>query len=136
MGDAGSILVKEKDVDKHRNFNVQMLTRTDANWQIKLILSSYTFKDSIGAYSFPDGASDCSNCATDDCRSKCTKSMPKSQAHRDDVCGYTCVENGSWVEGVYTRVHRDLSIIKALRQFMGLPTNVSPSDVGLPGNCQ
>ena len=43
MGDTGSILVKEKNVDKHRNFEVQMFTRTDANWQIKLVLSSYTF---------------------------------------------------------------------------------------------
>ena len=36
-----------------------MLTRTDANWQIKLILSSYTFIESRGAFSFPDGNSDC-----------------------------------------------------------------------------
>ena len=62
--------------------------------------------------------------------------MPYSKAHRDDVCGYTCVENGSWKEGVYTRVHRDFKIIKALRQWMGLSTGVSPSDVGLPSHCQ
>ena len=61
--------------------------------------------------------------------------MPYSKAHRPEVCGYTCVENGSWQQGVYTRVHRDFRIIKALRQFMGLNTNVSPRDVGLPDNC-
>jgi alpha-amylase len=43
MGDTGSVLVKEKNVDRHRNFEIQMLTRTDANWKIKLVLSSYTF---------------------------------------------------------------------------------------------
>ena len=135
MGDTGSILVKQKDVDRHRNFNLQMFTRTDGNWQIKLVLSSYTFIESKGAYGFPDGSSDCSKCLTPECTQKCSKSMPYSKAHRDDVCGYTCVENGSWREGVYTRVHRDLRTIKAMRQWMSLSTSVSPRDVGLPDNC-
>ena len=60
--------------------------------------------------------------------------MPKSQAHQDDVCGYTCMDGG-WKEGVYTRVHRDYRIIKAMRQFMGISTDVSPTDVGLPSSC-
>lgn len=64
MGDTGSILVKEKNVDRHRNFNVQMFTRTDGNWQIKLVLSSYTFMENAGAFGYPDGNSDCNNCAT------------------------------------------------------------------------
>ena len=114
---------------------MQMLTRTDANWQIKLILSSYTFIESRGAYGFPDGHSDCTRCISDECRQKCSKSMPYSQAHRDDECGYTCIKNGNWQEGVYTRVHRDFRTIKALRQFMGLNSNISPRDVGLPDNC-
>jgi len=135
MGDTGSVLVKEKNVDRHRNFEVQMLTRTDGNWKIKLVLSSYTFIESRGAYSFPDGHSDCTRCETQECRQKCTKSMPYSQASRDDVCGYTCVENGGWKEGVYTRVHRDFKIIKALRQFMGLNLNIRPEEVGLPSYC-
>ena len=112
-----------------------MFTRTDGNWQIKLVLSSYTFIDSKGAYGFPDGASDCENCLTNDCRAKCTKTMPKSKAHQDDICGYTCVENGNWIEGVYTRVHRDFAIIKAMRSWMGLSSNVSPDEVGLPSHC-
>ncbi len=113
-----------------------MFIRSDGNWQIKLVLSSYTFIEQVGAYSFPDGHSDCNRCATSTCRDSCRKSMPYSKAHRPDVCGYTCIENGSWQNGVYTRVHRDFKIIKALRQWMGLSTNVSPTDVGLPSNCQ
>lgn len=135
MGDSGSVLVKQKNVEKHRNDNIQLLTRTDGNWQIKLILSSYTFLDSRGAYSFPDGKSDCTQCATSACKTSCNKSMPYSKASRSDLCGYTCVEDGAWKEGVYTRVHRDFKIIKALRQWMELSTNVSPSDVGLPSSC-
>jgi alpha-amylase len=94
MGDTGSILVREKNVDKHRAFEIQMLTRNDANWQIKLILSSYTFIEMYGAYSFPDGNSDCSKCTAPNCFQICKKNMPYSKAHRDDLCGYTCIENG------------------------------------------
>jgi alpha-amylase len=32
MGDKGSVFVKERDVNKHRGFEVQLFTRTDANW--------------------------------------------------------------------------------------------------------
>ena len=135
MGDAGSVLVKEKNLDKHRNYEMQMMTRTDGNWQIKLVLSSYTFVEQSGAYSFPDGHSDCQRCLTAECKQKCSKSMPYSKAHRDDVCGYTSWENGSWQQGVYTRVHRDFKIIKAMRQWLGLSTSISPRDVGLPDNC-
>lgn len=45
MGDTGSVLVKEKDVNKHRDFEKQLFSRTDGNWQIKTVLSSYSFMD-------------------------------------------------------------------------------------------
>lgn len=61
MGDKGSVLVMQKDVNKHRNFEVQLFTRRDANWQIKLVLSSYTFMNN-GAMGIPDGKSDCKAC--------------------------------------------------------------------------
>ena len=134
MGDSGSVLVKERNLDKHRNFEIQLFSRTDGNWQIKLVLSSYTFIDSKGAYGFPDGKSDCERCTTSACRQSCSKSMPYSEASRSDVCGYTCWENGQWKEGAYTRVHRDYKIIKAMRQWMGLSTG-SPTEVGLPSFC-
>jgi alpha-amylase len=73
-----------------------MYSRTDGNWQIKLLLSSYTFIESRGAYSFPDGNSDCERCTTSTCRQSCTKSMPYSKASRNDVCGYTNSVNGQW----------------------------------------
>ena len=61
MGDAGSVLVREKNVGKHRNFNMDLFRRGDGNWQIKLVLSSYTFMNN-GAMGIPDGKSDCSKC--------------------------------------------------------------------------
>jgi alpha-amylase len=35
MGDKGSVLVVEKNVDKHRHFNRQLFSRRDGNWKIK-----------------------------------------------------------------------------------------------------
>lgn len=49
MGDKGSVLVKEKNVSLHRHFEELMYSRTDGDWRIKLLLSSYTFMD-YGAY--------------------------------------------------------------------------------------
>lgn len=105
MGDKGSVLIKEKNVNKHRNFEVQLFNRTDGDWRIKLVLSSYTFMNN-GAQGIPDGKSDCSKCRGSQCKS-CNKSVPYSKAFKADSCGYDCVVNGKWQQGVYTRVHRD-----------------------------
>ena len=32
MGDKGSVLVIQKDVPRHRGFEVQLFSRTDGNW--------------------------------------------------------------------------------------------------------
>lgn len=133
MGDKGSILVKDRDVSKHRNFEIQLFTRTDGNWQIKALLSGYTFMDA-GAYGPPDGKSDCEKCLNTTSFGVCTKSMKYSAAYDADACGYTCYANGSWQQGVYTRVHRDLQIINAMRSWMGL-SSVKSADVGLPSKC-
>lgn len=61
MQSAGSVLVIAKDVNLHRNFEKQLFTRTDGNWQIRLVLSSYSFMNN-GASGIPDGKSDCKNC--------------------------------------------------------------------------
>lgn len=133
MQDKGSVLIKDKDVSKHRYFEELLFNRTDADWQIRLVLSSYSFMNN-GASGIPDGQSDCANCVGDQCAS-CTKSMKYSKAHDPNVCGYTCSVNGQWQEGVYTRVHRDLSIIQAMRKWQGLPTKTNPVDLGLPSFC-
>ena len=47
-----------------------------------------------------------------------------------------CSVSGAWAQGVYTRVHRDRAIVMAMRAWMGLPTNVSNAEIGLPASCQ
>jgi alpha-amylase len=134
MGDKGSVLLKDKNVALHRSFEQQLFTRTDGNWSTRVVLSSYTFM-SNGAQGIPDGLSDCSRCAGPQC-SGC-KSVPFTPAFDADACGYTVGNaTAAWAEGVYTRVHRDRSIILAMRQWLGLPTNVTNAEIGLPPNCQ
>ncbi|RLN61624.1 hypothetical protein BBJ28_00013938 [Nothophytophthora sp. Chile5] len=129
MGDLGSILVLDEDVAKHRGFEEILFNRTDADWQIKVVLSSYTlFAD--GAAGFPDGYSACADFDTS-LGQTCTLDMPLETAFVSGSCGYT-VED--FAGGKYTRVHRDLSIVNAMRSWIGL-SSVSLADIGITGSC-
>lgn len=133
MGDKGSVFIKDRDVEKHRDFEVQLFTRTEANWKIRLVLSSYSFMNN-GAAGFPDGLSDCDRCKGTHC-SDCSKSMKYAKAYEADACGYSNVVNGQWIEGAFTRVHRDVAIINAMRQWQGLSAANSLAEIGLPESC-
>lgn len=124
MQDKGSVLVKDKDVARHRGFEVQLFSRTDASWNIKLVLSSYLFTNS-GASGFPDGYSDCSLYTGSQAVSDCL-GIPKDTAYVAGACGYQLVA------GKYTRVHRDLSIINAMRAWVGLSATTATA-LGIPG---
>jgi len=133
MQDSGSVFVKDRDVAKHRKFEMQLFSRTDGNRQIKAVLSGYTFIDGVGAYGPPDGLSDCQKCHNSSV-GVCTKSVPYSAAFDTTSCGHSAYVNGQWKQGVYTRVHRDIQIINSMRKWMGL-SSVRSSDVGLPAGC-
>lgn len=119
MGDKGSVYIKEKDANKHRNFEIELFTRQDEGWKIKLVLSSYSFMNN-GGNGFPDGGSDCSACTGTQCKENCNKSVPYQKAYDPSSTGYDCGGNGGWKEGTYTRVHRDQQIVNAMRKWMGL----------------
>ncbi|KAJ3396209.1 hypothetical protein HDU92_003667 [Lobulomyces angularis] len=124
----GSILVKEKDINKHRQFEIELFKRKE-DFKIRNILSSYTFADN-GAKGFPDGLSDCK-------RYKGTlpcKTVPYTPAYISDSCGYSVIFDGKFTGTKYTRTHRDLSIIYAMREWMGL-SKVNTFDLGLPVHC-
>ena len=119
MQDKGSVYIRERNVEKHRNFNIQMFTRTEEDWKIKLLLSSYSFMENGGA-GFPDGKSQCSNCTGEQCKKNCSKSVPYQKAYDPNSTGYDTGDKANWKEGSYTRVHRDKDIINAMRSWMGL----------------
>lgn len=87
-----------------------------------------------GAAGIPDGKSDCEACIGEQC-SSCNKSMAYSKAFDPNSCGYDCEVNGEWKEGVYTRVHRDMDIINAMRAWQGLSVANGPEELGLASNC-
>jgi alpha-amylase len=119
MGDKGSVYIKEKNIQTHRHFNVEMFTRTDVEWKIKLLMTSYSFMNN-GAAGFPDGNSDCNRCTGEQCKKNCSKSVPYQKAYNPSSTGYDTGDGGNWKEGSYTRVHRDREIINAMRKWMGL----------------
>ena len=120
MQDKGSVYVKERNAERHRYFLVQMFTRTDANWKIKLVLSSYSFINN--AYGFPDGKSDCQKCTGEQCKKDCNRSVPYQKAHDPNSRGYDAGSSGNWKENTYTRTHRDIEVVNAMRKWMGLST--------------
>ncbi|KAJ7645175.1 glycoside hydrolase superfamily [Mycena polygramma] len=132
MQSSGSVLIKDKNVATHRAFEVRLFTRTDfpnAGPLVRNVLSSYSFMDN-GAAGFPDGLSDCAGyTGTATCIS-----MAKAPAFDGNACGYSVVVNGAWKQGAYTRVHRDLAIVNAMRGWMGLG-NVTAIAAGLPAGC-
>ena len=107
-----------KDIDIHRDKTINMIKNNDINWKIKIIFSSYSLIN--GANGFPDGKSDCSKCNTIDCKRFCKKSVPYSKAYDPLSRGYDAGSINNWKEGTYTRIHRDINIISAMREWMGL----------------
>jgi alpha-amylase len=130
MQDTGSVLLRDKDVPKHRNFNINLFARTDGNWKIRNVLSSWYWGQ--GGIGFPaDKSSECSNYKG---KERC-RNTPYKPAFVPEACAYTPFLGGKFIEGEYTRTHRDVSVINSMRKWMGLAP-VGNKELGLPGNCQ
>ena len=119
MGDKGSVFIKERNIENHRNFIIEMFIRTDADCKIKLLLSSYSFVNN-GREGFPDGKSDCSACLGEQWKNNCSKSVPYQKAYNPSFTGYDTGDSGNRKECSYTRVHIDQVTINAKRRWMGL----------------
>lgn len=90
----------------------------DNDYPIRLVLSSYYWQGDSGGV--PDGLSDCSKC-TSQCAN--CRSATYWKAYDAHSCGY---------DKTYTRAHRDLTVVNAMRSWMHL-SPISAQDVGL--NC-
>jgi alpha-amylase len=118
----GSVLVRDKDVEQHRQQQVKLFrdpywVRDNWNdWPVRVVMSSFWF--TYGEFGVPDGRSVC-NVKTD---KKCRQSVPRLSAYEANACAY---------EGRgYTRVHRDIGIINAMRSWIGLD-RINASVLGL-----
>ena len=119
-----NIYIRDKNIEFHRNSIVNMFNIEEYNFKIRNVFSMFSLYNNSNGY--PDGKSDCSLCQTDICRNGCTKSFPYRKAYNPLSIGYDTGNESNWVEGEYTRVHRDKDIINAMRRWMGFePMNES-----------
>jgi len=117
MGDQGCVLIENcNSIDEHRQFEVKLfedpngiVTSNDVDYPIRLVLSSYYWQGD--AEGIPDGKSDCSLCELECDACRTTVYWP---AYNNSSCGY---------DDEYTRPHRDLDIINAMRDWMALDEN-------------
>ena len=114
MANAGCVLIKNCPVTDHRNFEVRLFANPNGvgnnndDWPIRFILSSYYH--TYGDHGIPDGKSSCDLC-TVTCET-CRQSVPYIKAHDPMACAYAG-------KG-YTRTHRDIPVINAMRAWMKL----------------
>ena len=99
-----------RNIDIHRKYYTDFIKRSDLEWKIKIVFSAYSLIN--GAIGFPDGKSDCDL--------NCTKSVPYVKAYEPYSIGYDTKEGINWIEGNYTRIHRDFEIVRAMREWIGL----------------
>lgn len=127
MGPFGCVLIKDCSENTHRDFEIKLfespngVSNNGEDWPIRFILSSYYYTKGNNK-GIPDGLSDCSLCEVT-CES-CRESVPYKPAYEPGACAYKG-------DG-YTRVHRDIRIINAMRKWIGLGP-ISGADIGLPG---
>jgi alpha-amylase len=150
MGDDGSVLVKDRDPDKHRQFEEILFQNpygaqdNDNDYPIRMVLSSFYFDIAQQPYGLPDGWSDCSHC-TVQCNT-CQNSMNYTKAYdvRGGLAGVSqlphvlvrslyrvavCMQPNaqSYVGSVYTYVHRDAGIVAAMQSWMHISANETES---------
>ena len=127
MAEWGCVLINNCPENTHRNFEIKLFENPSGvfnnaeDWPIRFVLSSYYFTNGNNK-GIPDGFSDCSLC-TVKCDT-CKNSVPYKPAYEEGTCAYK--GNG------YTRVHRDVKIINAMRMWIGLGP-ISGGDIGLSG---
>ena len=117
MNNNYNIYIRDKNINTHREDTISLFTneKYDYNWKIRNIFSSFSLYNNLNG--IPDGKSDCSYCANESCKNGCV-SFPYRKAYNPISTGYDCGNADNWVEGEYTRVHRDQLIINAMRKWM------------------
>jgi len=119
-----NIYVRDKNIEVHRDLIINMFNIDENNFKIRNVFSMFSLYNNSNGY--PDGKSDCCLCQTDVCRNGCTKTFPYRKAYNPLSTGYDTGNESNWVEGEYTRVHRDKDIINTMRKWMGFePMNES-----------
>jgi alpha-amylase len=84
------------------------------NYAIRFVFTSYSVADINGV---PDGKSERSFCSSQSCFEN-TVDLPFKRAFNPHSRGYDCGNADNWIIGEYTRIHRDIDIINAMRKWL------------------
>eukprot|EP01017_Pseudomicrothorax_dubius_P025395 TRINITY_DN2745_c0_g1_i4.p1 TRINITY_DN2745_c0_g1~~TRINITY_DN2745_c0_g1_i4.p1 ORF type:complete len:305 (-),score=33.89 TRINITY_DN2745_c0_g1_i4:529-1443(-) len=123
------IIAVDKNPCKYQRVVAELMRTSQYESEIKLLMTSYWVTN--GYKGFPDGKSDCGLCRNDICKKYCTNSVPKKDAADPNACPYEGMDGFG-----YTRVHRDLAIVRAMREWLGISTQIEMKDIGLRDECE
>ena len=115
------IYIRDQNIEEHRQATISMFENEDyeeysGKWEIIFIFSSFSLYEDIGG--MLDGKSDCSYCSTEKCKTECTLSIPYRKAYKPTSKGYDPGDDSNWIEGEFSRVHRDKLIIEAMKKWL------------------
>ena len=111
-----NIYIKHKNVKQHKDILINNLfLKPRFNWAIRFVFTSFSI-DSVNG--IPDGKSEKSFCESDSCRLY-TVDLPFKRAFNPYSKGYDCGDGeNNWIFGEYSRIHRDIDVINAMREWM------------------
>ena len=111
-----NIYIKDKNIEIHRNIIIErMFKNPKYDWPIRFIFTSFSLYQ--GMNGIPDGKSSRAFCLTDSCKEN-TIDIPYRKAYNPLSTGYDCGNESNWIEGEYSRIHRDYLIVNAMRSWM------------------
>ena len=115
-GDTGyNIYIKHQNIQEHKNILINnMFLNPRFNYAIRFVFTSYSVADINGV---PDGKSERSFCSSQSCFEN-TVDLPFKRAFNPHSRGYDCGNADNWIIGEYTRIHRDIDIINAMRKWL------------------
>lgn len=123
MGSDGTVLVIEKDISLHQYFEEKLFTSPNGasdnanDYPIRMVLSSFWLPENANDYGIPDAKSNCDVCLVTCASCDAAQSLNYTAAYRQGSGSYT----GNMVGGHYTRPHRYVGTINAMRGWMNLP---------------
>ena len=120
-----NIYIKTQNKQEHKNILINdMFLNPRFDYPIRFVFSSFSLGSIAG---IPDGKSEKSYCTTDSCRAEIIDVTFK-RAFNPHSVGYDCGTADNWVEPEYSRVHRDMDVINAMRQWIfTLPDSDPPT---------
>ena len=110
-----NIYIRTKNKVEHKNILINdLFLHPKFNYGLRLIFTSFSIESVNG---IPDGKSEKSFCASEACL-QYTTDLPFKRAFYPYSTGYDCGDENNWIIGEYSRIHRDIDIVNAMREWL------------------